>query len=361
MSKFLISGDPMIPSTLFEGAYEKHMRQFFNEVAMGDWEDDWSRLQDRRLKVEQNGPEIEVVPEVVINNSDAEVLTGLFVPVSKKLMDAMPNLRMVGLARAGKENINLEEATKRGILAFNVMGRNAEAVSDFAVGLMLAESRNIAKAHYSIKQGGWQKEFANVSFVPQLKGKKIGIVGFGYIGQLVAQKLSGWELEVLVYDAFMDEETIQAQGCKKVDKETLFKESDFVSIHLRLVEATKGFVGEKELGLMKDTAYLINTGRSGLIDSDALLKALQEKQIAGAGLDVFDQEPLENPNPWVELDNVTLTTHIAGTTTEVLTGSPYLLMEDMARFLKGEKARFILNPEVLNQEDFKSWLAGLKK
>lgn len=361
MGKFLISGDPMIPSTLFEGAYKKHMKHYFSELAMGDWESDWGRLQDRRLKVEQNGPEIEIVPDIIKAHSDAEVLTGLFVPVSKKLIEAMPNLRMVGLARAGKENINLKEATNRGVLAFNVMGRNAEAVSDFAVGLMLAESRNIAKAHYSIKQGAWQKEFSNVSFVPQLKGKKVGIVGFGYIGQLVAQKLSGWDLEVLVYDAFLDEETIKEHGCTKVDKETLFKESDFISIHLRLLDATKGFVGKNELSLMKDTAYLINTGRSGLIDTEALIDALKNKQIAGAGLDVFDQEPLEENNPWVALDNVTLTTHIAGTTTEVLTGSPYLLMEDMARFLKGEKARFILNPEVLEQPDFKAWLEGVKQ
>jgi len=359
--KVLMSGDPMIPSELFEGAYEKHLKQFFNEKALGNWEDDWGQLQDRRLKVEQQGPEIEVVPDVIKEHADASVLTGLFVPVSSKLMDAMPNLRMVGLARAGKENINLEEATKRGILAFNVMGRNAEAVSDFTVGLMLSESRNIAKAHHSIKQGEWQKEFSNIDFVPQLKGKKIGIAGFGYIGQLVAKKLSGWDLEVLVYDAFLDEEVIKEAGCTPVDKETLFKESDFLSINLRLVEATKNWADEKHLNMMKKTAYIVNTGRSGLIDTNALLSVLKEKRIAGAGLDVFDQEPLEKGNPWVELDNVTLTTHIAGTTTEVLTGSPYLLMEDMEKFLTGKKANFIMNPEVLENETFKTWLAEVKK
>jgi len=359
--KVLMSGDPMIPSELFEGAYEKHLKQYFNDKALGNWEDDWGQLQDRRLKVEQNGPEIETVPEICKTHSDAEVLTGLFVPVSSKLMDTMPNLRMVGLARAGKENINLDEATKRGILAFNVMGRNAEAVSDFTVGLMLSESRNIAKAHHSIKQGAWQKEFANIDFIPQLKGKKVGIAGFGYIGRLVAQKLSGWDLEVLVYDAFTNDEDIKASGCTPVDKETLFKESDFISINLRLVEATKHWVDEAHLNMMKNTAYIVNTGRSGLIDTNALLDVLKNKKIAGAGLDVFDQEPLEQGNPWVELDNVTLTTHIAGTTTEVLTNSPYLLMEDMERFLSGEKARFILNPEVLENASFNEWLKEVKK
>lgn len=360
--KALLSGDPMITSELFEAAYEKHLKDFFKEVKTGDFETDWSSLQDRRLKVEQQGPEIEVVPEIVLQEgSDAELLAGLFVPVSTKLMDAMPNLRIVGLARAGTENINLEEATKRGILAFNVMGRNAEAVSDFSIGLMLAESRNIARAYHSIKNGGWQKEFSNVDFVPQLKGKKIGIAGFGYIGKMVAKKLSGWDLDILVYDEFVDEKVITDMGYTKVDKETLFKESDFLSIHLRMLEATRHFANKEYLSMMKKTSYIINTGRSGLIDMEALAEILKNKQIAGAGLDVFDNEPLEDNSVWAELDNVTVTTHIAGTTTEVLTGSPYLLFEDIENFLNGKEANFILNKEVLEQEGFKEWLKGVRK
>jgi len=360
--KAIISGDPMITSEMFKPAYEKHLKKFFAEMAMEDFEKDWSALQDRRLKVEQQGPEIEVVPNVVLEEGkNAELIAGLFVPISSKLMDAMPKLRIVGLARAGKENINLKEATKRGVLAFNVMGRNAEAVSDFALGLMLAESRNIAKAHYSIKNKGWQKEFSNVDFVPQLKGKKIGIAGFGYIGRLVAQKLQGWDLEVLVYDAYTPEEDIRKANCTPVDKETLFKESDFISIHLRLVDATKGWASKEYIEMMKPTSYLINTGRSGLIDMDYLYEALKNKKIAGAGLDVFDEEPINPNSKIIDLDNVTLTTHIAGTTTEVLTGSPYLLFEDIERFLLGKKANFILNPEVLDNSEFKTWLAGVRK
>lgn len=360
--KALLSGDPMIPSSLFEKAYEKHLKKFFTEMKSGDWETDWPSLQDRRLKVEQQGPEIEIVPEVVLKEGkDAELLAGLFVPVSSKLMDAMPNLKIVGLARAGKENINLEEATKRGILAFNVMGRNAEAVSDFAVGLMLAESRNIARAHKSIREGQWQKEFSNVDFVPQLKGKKIGIAGFGYIGRLVAQKLSGWDLEILVYEEFAPKEQIEALGYKKVDKETLFRESDFLTIHLRMLEATKGWASREHLSMMKPTSYIINTGRSGLIDMTALAELLQEKKIAGAGIDVFDSEPLEENSIWRKLDNVTATTHIAGTTTEVLTGSPYLLFEDIEKLLKGLEPRFIMNKEVLDQPAFQAWLKGVSK
>lgn len=360
MMKMIISGDAMIPGKLFEGAVKKHLSNYVGNYVVGDFETVWSKLQERRLLVEHSGPEIEVVPEVVLENPDAEILTGLFVPVSSKLIDALPKLKVVGLARAGKENINLDYATKKGVLAFNIMGRNAEAVSDFTIGMMLAESRNIARAHMSIKNGGWQKEFSNISFIPQIKGKKVGIAGFGYIGRLVAQKLTGWDCEVLVYDKFTPEKEITDLGYTYVDKETLFKESDYLSINLRLVPATKGWVDKKHLDMLKDTAVLVNTGRSGLIDMDYLYGILKNKKIAGAALDVFNEEPIDPKSPFIGLDNVTLTTHIAGTTTEALTGSPYILMEEIERFFKGEKTHFILNPEVLENPAFKAWLKGVR-
>ncbi len=362
MKKVILSGDPMITSDLFLKGFEKHLSKYFDKIVTEDFETDWASLQDRRLKVEQQGPEIEVVPEVILREGkDAELLAGLFVPVNSKVFDAMPNLRIVGLARAGTENINLVEATKRGVLAFNVMGRNAEAVSDFAIGLMLAESRNIAKAHLSLRNGGWQKEFSNVNFVPQLKNKIVGIAGFGYIGKMVAKKLSGWDLEVVVYDDYVSKEDVEALGYRKVDKETIFKESDFLSIHLRMTPETKHWADKTHLDLMKKEAYLINTGRSGLIDMDYLAEILSKKQISGAGLDVFDDEPLKEDSIWRKLDNVTTTTHIAGTTTEVFTQSPFLLFEDIEKLIKGEKANFILNPEVLENKEFKAWLNGIRK
>ncbi len=360
MLKMIISGDAMIPGKLFEGAVQKHLNKYVDNYVVGDFETVWSNLQERRLLVEQQGPEIEVVPDVVLENPNAEILSGLFVPVSSKLIDAMPQLKIVGLARAGKENINLEYATKRGVLAFNIMGRNAEAVSDFTIGMMLAESRNIARAHYSIKNRGWQKEFSNINFIPQIKGKKVGIAGFGYIGRLVAQKLTGWDCEICVYDAFTPREEIEELGYTYVDKETLFKESDYLSINLRLVAATKNWVDKKHLDMMKETAVLVNTGRSGLIDMDYLYEVLKNHKIAGAGLDVFNEEPINPNDKFIDLDNVTLTTHIAGTTTEALTGSPYILMEEIERFLNGEKTRFVLNPEVLEQPEFKAWLEGVR-
>jgi len=357
INKALLVGDAMIPGSTFEHHFPAYLSDFVQEYKVSDWEDSWDKLQFRRLEVEKRGPEIEEVPELVqTEGAEAEMLMGLFVPVSSKVMKAMPKLRIAGVCRAGLENVNLEEATRRGILIFNVKGRNAEAVSDFAVGLMLSESRNIARAHFAIKNGTWRKTFSNSDHVPQLKGKTIGIIGFGYIGQLVARKLSGFGVNLIVFDPYMDPSVISAAGAMSVEKDELFRTSDFVTIHARLSEESKGMIGAGELGLMKPTSYLINTGRAGLIDHDALLQVLQEGKIAGAGLDVFPTEPLPEESGFRELDNVTLTTHIAGTTAEALTNSPALLMEDMAKFLQGEEARFIVNHEVLENGEFKQWL-----
>jgi len=360
--KAVLLGDAMIVGEDFKNAAAKYVGDFVGEMAVGNWEADWSKLQNRRLEVEKFGPEIEVVdPLIQEAGSDAELVAGLFVPLSSKVFEAMPKLRIAGVARAGLENVNVKEATKRGILVFNIEGRNAEAVSDFTVGLMLSEIRNIAKAHYSIKNGGWRKEFPNVGWVPELKGKNVGLIGFGYIGRLVAQKLSGFGVNILVYDPFQTEESVREAGGTLVDKDTLFRESDFVSLHARMSEATKGLVGEREIAMMKPTAYLINTARAGLVDQKALIAALKEKKIAGAGLDVFTTEPIEQDSEYLQLDNVTLTTHIAGTTREALTRSPELLFEDIQKFLNGGKPRFIVNREVLDMPEFKEWLAGVQK
>lgn len=357
-----VVGDAMIPGTGFRSAFEAYLADYVETVTIDDWESDWGKLQYRRLEVEKHGPEIEVVPEIVVTKGKgAEILMGLFVPISTKVLDALPKLKIAGVCRAGLENVNVEAASQRGVLVFNVMGRNAEAVSDFAVGLMLAESRNIARAHCAIKTGEWRKTFANSASVPQLGGKRVGIVGFGYIGQLVAKKLSGFAVDIAVYDPFVDAKTIKEHGGVSVSKEALFRESDFVTVHARLTDENKGMIGRTEFSQMKPSAYFINTGRAGLVDHAALAAALNKQRIAGAGIDVFPTEPISENDELLGLDNVTLTTHIAGTTTEALTNSPALLMEDIRRLFAGESPRYVVNPTVLENESFSQWLSEVKK
>jgi len=358
----IILGDAMIPSQTFKKAWDRYLSKYDDLVFEGDWEPDWDRLQYRRLEVEKQGPEIEPCDPLIIRyGKECNVLLGLFVPVSSKVFDAMPDLRIVGICRAGLENVNVQEATRRGVLVFNVRGRNAHAVSDFTIGMMLAECRNIARAHYSIKQGGWRKEFPNSDAIPEMHDKVVGLVGFGYIGSLVAKKLSGFDVDILVYDPYSDPKKVEAAGCKLVSLEELFSSSDFVSLHARLTEENRGMITRELIDMMKPTAYFINTARAGLVDQEALIDALRSGRIQGAALDVFETEPIPSDSPLLELDNVTLTSHIAGTTTEALTNSPNLLMEDIAKFVEGEEARFIVNKEVLEDPRFKQWIERLRK
>jgi D-3-phosphoglycerate dehydrogenase / 2-oxoglutarate reductase len=359
--KILCIGDAMIPGASFKKACDE-LKVKEKEIAVDDWESDSVNLQNRRLVIEKQGPAAEpVLPMIQRADKETEMLLVLYAPVSADALDAMPGLRLVGAARAGQENIDVKAATERGVIMHNIMGRNAQAVSDFAIGLLFAEARNIARAHNGIKQGIWRKSFVNSEFVPEIMGKTLGLIGFGYIGRLVAQKLAGFKLKVLVYDPFVSEEALREYNAIKATKEELFQQADFISLHARLTDSTKGLIGKDVLKLMKPTSILINTARAGLIDEEALYEALKNKQIGGAALDVHSSEPLQENSKWLDLDNVTLTTHIAGTTAEALTNSPYILIRDINKLLSGEKPQFILNPEVLEHPKAKAWLSSLRQ
>lgn len=357
----LCIGDVMIQGKLFQKACAE-LKIKNRKIEVTDWETDWDKLQKRRLIIEKQGPEAEpVLPAVLQADKKTEILLVLFAPVSDKTMEALPNLRLIGACRAGIENLDIRAATQRGIIVHNVMGRNAHAVSDFAIGLLLAEVRNIGRAFYAMKTNVWRKNYLNSDFIPELTGKTVGIVGFGHIGRLVARKLSGFDLKILVFDPFVANEKVNKYKAVKVSKEELFSQSDFICVHARLVEDTKGLVGAKELNLMKPTAVLINTARAELIDEEALYHALKNKKIAGAALDVFWTEPLPENSQWLQLDNVTLTPHIAGTTADALMNSPFLLTRDVNKLLMGEKPDFIVNPEVLDNPEAQAWLRSIER
>ncbi len=357
--KILCIGDAMIAGEQFRKACDG--LQIKNRVVLAtDWEADWDRLQNRRLFIEKQGPEAEpVLPAIMQADKDTDVLLVLFAPVSAGAMDVLPGLRLIGAARAGLENIDVRAATERGIVVQHLLGRNAHAVSDFTVGLLLAEARNIARAHHAIRQGVWRKEFANSASVPELRRRVVGIIGFGHIGRLVARKLAGFGVRILVFDPLVSDEILRAHSVERAALEDLLTRSDFVTLHARLTEENKGMIAAPQLALMKPTAVLINTARAGLIDEDALFAALEAREIAGAALDVFWTEPLPAGSRWRQLDNVTLTTHIAGTTADVLTNSPYLLAEDINKLLTGGSPEFVVNPQALTHPHTKAWLASL--
>ena len=346
--RIVVVGDARIGSEVLVEAC-KLLSAFHPEVRAMNWlGDDKLDLQRQRLQVERRGPASVPTPRGLVEAvSDCELLLVHYCPVSKEVIDAAPHLRIVGTCRVGWENVDAERATERGIAVFHILGRNAEAVSDFAIGLMLAECRNIARSHLSLMEGTWRKDFPNSAHVPELAGKTVGLVGFGHIGQLVAKKLAGFGVTLLVYDPFVPEAIVAAAGGSAVPLDALMAASDFVSLHGRLTPQSAGMIGEEQIALMKPTAYLINTARAALLDEEALVRALEARRIAGAALDVFGTEPLPPESPLRRLDNVTLTSHLAGTTRETAERSPRMLVEGIREFLAGGEPVSIVNPEAL--------------
>lgn len=357
--KILCVGDAMIHERVFEEAC-RALAPYGAEVTVAHWlSDDWPELQRERIKVEKGGPDAVPVPAAVADLLPGkDVLLALFCPISEGLMGAADRLKLIGVCRAGLENVDVPSATRRGIPVLHVLGRNAHAVSDFAIGLMLCEARNMVRAHHGILAGQWPKKFANSETIPELNGRRVGLVGFGRVGRLVARKLSGFEVQVVVHDPFVEDAAVREHGAEPVSLEELMATSDFVSIHARLTPETRGLVGREQISRMKPTAYLINTARAGLVDEAALIAALRAHRIAGAGLDVFSQEPLEPDSPLRDLDNVTLTSHLAGTTHDALTKSPGLLVHGVVQLLSGREPESVANREVLTDFDAQTLIRG---
>lgn len=332
-------GDLFIPGAYIESGMKQLESQGI-DVSVIDWKlKDFDELQHINLVVEQGGREGIEVPDYILEAvKDADIIITQFFPIGQKIIDSCKNLKYIGVLRAGYENINVEYADSKGIKVFNTIGRNAHAVSDFTVGVMICEARNIARGHYGIKNGEWIRNYPNSDSIPDFTGKTVGLVGYGEIGRLVAKKLSGFDVEVLVYDPFY-----KGTDINTVDLNTLMSKSDFVSLHARLTKENERMIGANEIALMKPTAYLINTSRSGLVDEKALYEALKNNKIAGAALDVFDVEPPSVDYPLVTLPNVTLTPHMAGGSKDAFYNTPKLLAAGMESYFKGEFTRFLIN------------------
>ena len=303
-------------------------------------------FQERMLKMEVDGPSEALAPSGLIDIvNDINILIVHFTVIPASVIEAAKNLEFIGVLRGGWENVDLPAASNKKIAVSNAPGRSADAVADFTIGLMLAESKNIVRASIALREGLWKQKFTNTSYRHNLKGQTIGLIGFGQVGARVAKKLSGFEVNTLVYDPYISEEVIIKAGCKSVDLDSLLKESDFVSMHYRYNKGDKSMLRAREISLMKPTAYIINTAREGLIDSKALYQALKDHKIGGAALDVFKEEPLPKDYPFLELENVTLTPHLAGHSLDSMTAPFEILGDEIERFLKKEPLHFVKNKD----------------
>jgi D-3-phosphoglycerate dehydrogenase len=286
-----------------------------------------------------------------IRGGEVEVLIVHGAPVTREVIEAARGLKVIGCTRGGPVNVDVKAATERGIPVLYTPGRNADAVADFTMGLILAELRNIARAHDSLRQGFWNLDYNRYECLGfELKNRVLGIIGLGHIGTKVAERAKGFGMKVIAYDPYVSAKKASAIGVRLVPLRSLLKRSDVVSLHCRLTEETKGMIDERAISLMKPTAILVNTSRGGIIDTEALYRALSEGRIAGAALDVYEREPLEKDSPLLKLHNITLTSHIAGYSKDVVHRCGRMIASDLRRFFEGKAPRYVYNPEVLGRK-----------
>jgi len=259
----------------------------------------------------------------------------------KYFRKAAGKLKVLSRFGVGYDHVDLKAATKYGVVVTNTPGANAASVSELAITLMLTLTRDLCFLHQEMRKGEW-----NPKSTFEFGEKTVGIVGLGEIGKEVVRKLSGFKVKILAYDIVKDKEFAYKHHVNYVKLDELLKNSDYVTLHIPLFPATKQIISEKELRLMKKSAFLINTARGSLVDEDALIRTLQNKEITGAGLDVFENEPLEKDSLLHSLDNVIITPHIAATTKEASNNMAIAAAKNIISVLNRKKPNSILNPEV---------------
>lgn len=280
---------------------------------------------------------------------DADIVMMHLCPLTKTLINKAKNLKYVLCNRGGLENIDVDAATEKGIMIFHNPAHNANAVAEYTVGLILCETRNIGRAYMALKNGEWREQFPNTATtIHEMHDLTIGLVGFGSVGKLVAERLAGFRSKILVYDPYFDISAYDMLNIEFVEFDELLERSDVVSLHARGSEV---IVGADEFKKMKKTAYFINTARSALVDYDALENALENNEIMGAAIDVFSSEP-DIKESLRHHDNLTITNHRGGDTINSYSDSPSMMLNNLYNYFMGRKPLFWYNrKEMLQREE----------
>ena len=264
--------------------------------------------------------------------------------VFEEVFDQAEGLKLVGVCRNSTHQIDVEAATRHGVLVVNTPGRNARAVAEHVLGLMLALARRIPEAHEYVRDKCWRnpaEPYITMRGV-ELAGRTLGIVGLGAIGATLADIGSALGMKVSAHDPYV---TRPPDGIALLELDALMASSDFVCVHVPATPETEGLIDARRLSLMRTTAYLVNASDPSVADQAALVGVLRQRRINGAAFDVFDSHPVSPTNPLLELDNVVLSPHLGGATEETIGRHSQLMTDDILRFLKGRRPRHLVNEE----------------
>lgn len=296
------------------------------------------------LKKEHQVEQKELTPEQLIaevENYHAILVRGK-TKVTKEVIEKGKNLKVIGRAGVGVDNIDIKTATEKKISVVYAPTGATVSVAELTIGLMLSISRHIHKADKTTKEGKWLKSELEGY---ELYGKTLGFIGFGRIGYEVAKIGKAFGMKIIAYDPYTTEEKLKEVGGKLTTVDEVLKNSDFITIHVPLTNETRGMISERQFAIMKPNAYIINCARGGIIDEKALYNALTNKKIRGACLDVFEKEPPVN-SPLLKLENIVITPHLGASTHEGQLRAGTITAEQILKVLRGEKPDFVANMEV---------------
>lgn len=268
--------------------------------------------------------------------------------IDAEVFDAAPNLKIVAQMAVGFDNIDVAEATKRGIYVTNTPGVATESTADYAWALLMAVARRVVEGDKYVRTGQWKVGWHPMMMQGRdIYGATLGIVGLGRIGGAIAKKAKGFDMTVLYYDVVRNPDFEKKYDLQFTPLDTLFQKADFVTINAPLNKDTYHLVNENKLKLMKKTAYLINNARGPIVDEKALYKALKEGWIAGAALDVFEQEPTPMDNPLLKLDNVVVAPHISSASYDTRAKMTDMVAQNLVAFFEGKTPPNLVNPEAV--------------
>ncbi len=287
-------------------------------------------------------------PQLAEVCQDVEGLLAVGVRVNEEVLDRAAKLRVVANCGVGYDNIDVTACSRRKIVVTNTPGVLTDTTADLAFALLMAVARRVVEADRFVREGRWQRWEFGMMWGADIHHKTLGIWGFGRIGQAMARRARGFDMKVLYHSRRRADQALERGiGARFADRDTLLRESDFLSLHTPMTPETRDLIGASELKLMKPSAFLINTARGKVVDEEALVAALKAKTIAGAGLDVFEHEPRLHPE-LAKLDNVVLLPHVGSATGQTRLAMATLTAENLLAVLEGRHPPNAVNPEVLD-------------
>lgn len=344
MVRVLSAGDHFVLPELFENALRERMPQANFEFRQVKTLWPMEPFTDRDGVLEASGS----ISELIEGLQGVKVAATHLAPFTAEVFKNAPDLRMLGVCRGGPVNIDLEAATKAGVVVAYAPGRNAQAAAEFAIALMMAAMRRITRADADLHKGIWRGDFYSYEKTGiEIGGATIGLIGYGAIGRIVARILKAIGAHVLVFDPYTDTDVALKDGVELTSLEDLLKRSSVVSLHARLTKESTHILNAENIKLLPEGAVIVNSARGGLMDYAPLPSLLKSGRIGALALDVYDIEPPTLDWPLLGIENVVLAPHLAGATKQTAWRAADITANEIALFLEGKTPKFVANKEVL--------------